>query len=252
MAAEFPYQRFAALRFDDYQQTARNEALTPNERSGFPEHYRQGAESAIIKDIVAKLPALTGERLMVADIGCGATPLTLAIGELCRTHGHELLLVDGAEVLAQLPNRPGVTKLASRFPELAANHEQLSGRYDAVIVYSVIQVTFLEGSTCPLCDALLGLLLPRRTGPDRGPPEPVAAPSVSGRRCRTRLSPRVHLDDEEPDLSWPALPAPEPDDAVVIGLLSRARAAGSHAWVMPQAPGLPMANRREDLVLEQP
>ena len=58
--------------------------------------------------------------------------------------------------------------------------------------------------------------------------------------------------DDEPDVSWPVLPTSELDDASVMALLSRARAAGFHAWLMPQAAGLPMANRREDLVIERP
>jgi hypothetical protein len=37
----------------------------------------------------------------------------------------------------------------------------------------------------------------------------------------------------------------------VFGLLARARDAGFQAWVVPQAPGLPMANRREDLLFER-
>jgi hypothetical protein len=39
---------------------------------------------------------------------------------------------------------------------------------------------------------------------------------------------------------------------VTLALLARARDAGFHAWVMPQPPALPMANRREDLVFERP
>lgn len=42
------------------------------------------------------------------------------------------------------------------------------------------------------------------------------------------------------------------DDSVLVGLLLQARAAGSHACVVPQARALPMANRREDLLVVQP
>jgi hypothetical protein len=42
------------------------------------------------------------------------------------------------------------------------------------------------------------------------------------------------------------------DDAVLVGLLSRARAAGFHAFLMPQARGLPMADRREDMLIVRP
>jgi hypothetical protein len=44
----------------------------------------------------------------------------------------------------------------------------------------------------------------------------------------------------------------EMDDAVVIALVSRARAAGFDAWLLPQPAGLPMANRREDIVIARP
>ena len=65
---------------------ARDESLSPNERSGFPESYRASAEWAILADILAKLPALSGEQATVVDVRCGSTPLTLAIGKLCHDH----------------------------------------------------------------------------------------------------------------------------------------------------------------------
>jgi len=42
------------------------------------------------------------------------------------------------------------------------------------------------------------------------------------------------------------------DDSVVLALLARARAQGFHAWVLPQASELPMANRREDILIRRP
>lgn len=42
------------------------------------------------------------------------------------------------------------------------------------------------------------------------------------------------------------------DDTVVLSILSRARAQGFHAWVVPQGEGLPMANRREDILIRKP
>jgi hypothetical protein len=247
-----PHERFSALRFDDFQQMARDESLTPNERSGFPESYRGGAETAILDDIVAKLPALAGSGATVADIGCGATPLTLAIGELCQTHEHQLLLIDGADVLAGLPERPGVVKLAGRFPDLAEIEAEWTERCDAVIVYSVMQLVFVESSVFTFLDASLAMLRPG------GRILIADLPNQSMRR-RFMASETGHAfhraymqTDAKPDLSWPALPRPEFDDASVIGLLGRARAAGFHAWLVPQAPGLPMANRREDLLIERP
>jgi hypothetical protein len=39
---------------------------------------------------------------------------------------------------------------------------------------------------------------------------------------------------------------------VIVAILSRARAAGADAYVVPQAPNLPMANRREDILIRLP
>jgi hypothetical protein len=251
MPGDGPYSRWSGLRFEDFQRMARDPSLTANERSGFPESYRAGAEQAIVSDIVAKLPVLTGEPATIVDIGCGATPLTFALIELCREHEHELLLIDGEDVLAQLPDGPGLTKLAGRFPDLA-EIESWSGRCDAIVVYSVMQLVFVEASIFGFFDAALAMLRPggRLLFAD--------LPNQSMRR-RFLASEKGHAfhheymqTDDPPDLPWPALPTPELDDASVVALLSRARAAGLHAWLMPQAPQLPMANRREDLLVERP
>jgi hypothetical protein len=38
----------------------------------------------------------------------------------------------------------------------------------------------------------------------------------------------------------------------MIALLLRARAAGADAYIVPQDPALPMANRREDILIRKP
>jgi hypothetical protein len=246
MPTEGPYSRFAGLRFDDFQRMARDPSLTANERSGFPESYRAGTEEAIVDDIVAKLPALAGENATVVDIGCGATPLTLALIELCRERRHQLLLIDGGDVLAQLPEGSAATKLAGRFPDLKEIEADWTGRCDAIIAYSVMQLVFVEASIFGFLDAALEML---RSG---GRILLADLPNQSMRRrflasAKGQAFHREYMQTHEPpDLPWPALPTPELDDASVLALL------GYHAWLMPQAPQLPMSNRREDLVIERP
>src|SRR5690606_36364104 len=60
---------------------------------------------------------------------------------------------------------------------------------------------------------------------------------------QTDEAPEVHFNRLEPD---------QIDDAVLLGLMARARAAGFDAYVLPQAPELPFANRREDLLVRRP
>jgi hypothetical protein len=58
--------------------------------------------------------------------------------------------------------------------------------------------------------------------------------------------------EEAPQVEFNQLEPGQLDDAVLTGLLMRARAAGFDAWIVPQAPSLPMANRREDILVERP
>jgi len=49
--------------------------------------------------------------------------------------------------------------------------------------------------------------------------------------------------------------APAPgkiDDAVLADLIARAQACGCDAYLLPQGAGLPMANRRDDLLIVRP
>jgi hypothetical protein len=58
--------------------------------------------------------------------------------------------------------------------------------------------------------------------------------------------------DEPPEVQFNRLEPGQMDDGVVLALLARARAQGFHAWVLPQATDLPMANRREDILIRRP
>ena len=42
------------------------------------------------------------------------------------------------------------------------------------------------------------------------------------------------------------------DDAIIFAILQRYRAAGMETYLLPQADNLPMANRREDILIVKP
>jgi len=46
------------LTFDDFRRLATDATLSPYEKIGFPDEYREGYEAAIFADIVAKLAPL--------------------------------------------------------------------------------------------------------------------------------------------------------------------------------------------------
>jgi hypothetical protein len=58
--------------------------------------------------------------------------------------------------------------------------------------------------------------------------------------------------NEIPKVSFTSVETGKIDDSVVIGLILRARAAGYDAYLLPQPSDLPMANRREDILIRKP
>jgi hypothetical protein len=170
----------------------------------------------------------------------------------CEENGHTLLLVDSDEMLAHHPDGERLRKFSGRFPECPELLEDYAGRVDAIIAYSVLHYVFPSASVHAFLDAALGLLA------HGGHMLIGDVPNVSKRR-RFFSSPagrdfhrRFTGSDEPPEVTFNE---PEPgkiDDAVLIGLMSRARAAGYDAYLIPQADALPMANRREDLLVVRP
>jgi SAM-dependent methyltransferase len=248
-----PFERFSGLDFGAFQRMAGDDSLSRHERSGFPDSLREGAEAAILDDVETKVPALRDARgRVVVDIGCGATPLTDELVRRCGARDHQLTLVDGLEVLESHRAVPGVRLRVGRFPGSPFLLQDMVGRCDVVLAYSVLQFVFAEASVHAFVDAALTLLAPG------GRLLLADLPNASMRRRflasdAGRAFHREYIGpDSDPPVAWPHLPAGELDDGVLFGLMARARDAGFHAWLAPQAAGLPMANRREDLLCERP
>ena len=246
-------RRFAELTFDDFRRLATDPSLSPYEKIGFPDSYREGYEPAIFADIEAKLPPLRERReQVVLDIGPGCSELPAMVRRRCEENEHTLLLVDSDEMLAHHPDGARVRKFSGRFPHCAALFDEYAGRVDAIIAYSVLHYVFPNASVHAFLDEAIRLLA------HGGHMLIGDVPNVSKRR-RFFASPagqQFHREftgsDEPPDLAWGELEPGKIDDAVLMGLVARARDAGCDAYLVPQAPELPMANRREDLLVVRP
>jgi hypothetical protein len=247
------YERFQGLGYEDFRRLASDDSLSPHERIGFPDPYREGKDEAILADILGKLPALAERGRTIVDIGPGCGLLALRLIALCRERGHALVLIDSDEMLGRLPDAPGVIKMPGLYPrDTARLFEEYRERVDAVLTYSVLQYVFAEGNVFDFLDRTLTLLAPggRLLAGD--------IPNVSKRkrffasdtgiRHHQAFTGRV----ERPPVAFNTMEAGQIDDAVVAALLLRCRHAGFDAYVMPQEPGLPMANRREDLLVCRP
>jgi len=246
------YSRFKDLTFDDFRRMASDPELTRHEKVGFPDEYRAGREGDIFRDVVGKLPLLEQRDRTVLEIGPGCSQLPVMLIDLCARQGHRLLLVDSAEMLAQLPDGEHVEKIAGRYPEVPALFEQHTDAVDVILAYSVVQYAFAEGNLWSFLDRSLALLavggamllgdIPNSSMRKR------FFASAAGVRCHQQFTGTSEL----PDVKFNVLEPGQMDDSVTIGILLRARAAGFHAFVVPQAHGLPMSNRREDILVLRP
>ena len=245
--------RFQNLDYDAFCALAGDPSLSRHEKVGFPDSYRQGKEEAIFRDVVAKMGSLQRHGARVVEIGPGCSQLPLMLAGRCADLGGELMWVDSAEMLALLPDAPHVRKVPGRFPQaLQPRMHELAGAVDAIVAYSVVQYVFAEGNVFQFFDACLGLLahggelligdVPNQTMRKRFFASPLGAATHQRHTGR----------DDLPEVQFNRLEPGQMDDSVVLALLARARAQGFHAWALPQAVDLPMANRREDILIRRP
>jgi hypothetical protein len=145
-----------------------------------------------------------------------------------------------------------VIKYASKYPHCKELLDDLHGRVNAILVYSVIQYVFSEGNIFDFLDKSLELLA------SGGRMLIGDIPNISMRKrfFASESGIRHHQEftstQEIPCVSFNSIEVNQIDDSIVIAVLSRARAAGFHAYVLPQGGDLPMANRREDILVIRP
>jgi len=243
---------FDDLTFERFRQLALEGDLSSHEKVGFPNEYREGKEQAIFADISRKLTALHRNGLVALDIGPGCSQLPVMLAEACRTVQGEVHLVDSAEMLQHLPDGPHIHKWAACFPDSPELLRQLAGKVDVIVCYSVIQYVFAEGNIWDFIDRCLLLLT------DGGQMLIGDIPNLTMRKRLFSSNQGLNLHreytgrDEVPDINFNTIELGRMDDSVVLSILARVRAQGFHCWVVPQASGLPMANRREDILICKP
>jgi hypothetical protein len=241
------------LTFDDFKKRAGDATLSGPEKVGFPTEYRAGKEDAIFADIVRKVPNLGLVNQTVLEIGPGCSDLALRMIEWSRERNHSLILVDSQEVLDQLPDRPFLTKFAGHYPDQCSGVlERYSGKVDALVCYSILHYLFVETNLFDFIDRSLSLLA------DAGQFLVGDIPNVSKRKRffasanGVRFHQKFTGTKEVPSLDFNTVEPGKIDDSVLLGLVLRARAAGFDAYLLPQPDELPMANRREDLLICKP
>jgi hypothetical protein len=156
-------------------------------------------------------------------------------------------------MLDQLPDAPFVRKVVACYPGGCPDLlSELAGKLDVILTYSVVQYVFVEARIFDFVDRSLELLA------DGGAMLIGDIPNSSRRKrfFRSAAGVKHHQaftnSDAIPHVEFNTLETGRIDDAVVLGLLARCRSAGFDAFVVPQADDLPMANRREDVLIRKP
>lgn len=246
------FNRFAKLSFNDFKGLARDETLSKYERIGFPDSYREGHEENIFSDIISKLTNLHDLSKIVLDVGPGCSDLPFLLIEQCRRNQHSLYLIDNAEMLSQLPDEIFINKSEAFYPNCPDIIEVLSCKVDVILCYSVLHYILIDTAFFRFLDTSLSLLAPG------GQMLIGDIPNISKRKRFFSSAAGVCYHhgfmntQENPQVEFNKIEHDQIDDAVVFALLQRARSQGFDAYVLPQAGNLPMANRREDILITRP
>jgi hypothetical protein len=234
--------------YDEFRERAKNDAFSLNEKCGFPEAFRSDQSAVIFADICSKLTVLANPGVKLLDVGAGCTDLAHYIIGATGRHGQSLTVIDSPEMLSLLPDRSHLTKIEGPFPDCTQKIAPF-GPFDAILAYDVVQTVFRDNNLFAFVDSAVELLK------EQGQFLIGDIPNATMRkRFMVSASGKVYHESHYPDLPEPSIVfnSLEPgqiDDGVILGLVARMRAAGLHAFVLPQGSDLPMATRREDILI---
>jgi len=239
-------KRKMELTFEDFKELATNPNLSESQKIGFPDSYRKGLSQLILSDIYTKLPIDSTQNKIIIDIGSGCGELTIELIETCYKNNHKLVLIDSEEMLSNLPDSPGVIKICGKFPFKNDELVNYLGKADYVLCYSVLFYIFAYDNLYHFLHEALNLLKPngrlligdipnidkreRFLKSEEGKKFLQNNDTISGSTAHDNLDQKM-------------------DDSIVMAIIARMRRFGSEAYLMPQSDNLPMANRREDILV---
>jgi len=234
------------LNFEDFKNLAKKKNLSLPEKIGFPTSYREGYYDAILNDIFTKLPINTTTKKVVLDIGCGCDVLTHKIIDVCKKQKHILLLNDSQEMLDNLPKDDYPKYIAGKFPLEHPLLNKYRGKIDFILCYSVLFYVFANDNIYQFIHEAVDLLkhggrmlvgdIPnfdkrnRFLQSEEGKAFLKNQKKIKGSTAHENLNQKM-------------------DDTVIFSLMMRLRKFGCETYLLPQNPDLPMANRREDILI---
>lgn len=246
------HKSFESLSYVDFKKMATNDELSPYEKIGFPDSYRAGYEELIFNDIKQKLPNLAKKNVNILDIGPGCSELPRKIITHSVDNDQTLFLIDSPEMLNLLPSGKNIIKIEGEYPNCRSSLSPWLGTFDVIICYSVLHYIFLENSLWRFVDTSIDLLAPG------GQMLIGDIPNVSKRKrffssdTGIEFHKKFMNTEENPVVDHLAVEHDKIDDSVITAVIMRVRNQGCDAYWLPQDKNLPMANRREDILICKP
>jgi len=240
------------MKYEHFRKLAKNNELSQYQKIGFLDLQRKGLEGIIFDEIKNKLANLNQERKAVLDIGPGCSELPKLLIDLCERQEHTLVFCDSEEMLSYHRNKKFLFKIPGIFPNTFEQVCAVNQKYDVILCYSVFQSVFVDVNTWDFIDKCMLLLNPQ------GQLLIGDIPNTSKRK--RFFSSQKGIDyhkknmkvDRDPEVIFNNIEAGNIDDAVILSLIMRVRAAGFDAYLLPQGENLPMSNRREDILIVRP
>lgn len=242
-------KQFSRITFEEFKHFANDESFSKYEKIGFPDEYRKNQEKNIFDDLNQKLN-LDRSRINILDIGCGCSDLLKHLIHNSQHLEQNLILVDSEEMLNLTKDEACISKVPGKFPDCFDKLEKYTNQIDVIIVYSVLQHIVLDSNPYSFFDKCLELLKSEGTLIIGDIPNY----SKRNRFFQSDRGKSMHQEFSNNDGS----PAPHTefpdnfekiDDGLLFGIMLRYRALGFETYLVPQNPQLPMANRREDLLI---
>lgn len=244
-------RRFDNLTFEDFRKLAQDKDLSSFEKIGFPSAFREGHENSIFSDIKSKVTNLNLLSTRVLDIGCGCGTLAELVIENSKTLNQALTFIDSEEMLNENPDLDFLVKIPGKFPEIP-EISKLFETQDAIICYSVFQYILEETSFTKFIDTCLSLLAPRGQLLIGDIPNQSMRRRFLSSESGIEHHKKYFEDDTAPEIRPFETELGKCDDSTIIAIISRARASGFHAFLLPQNEKLPFSNRREDILIVRP
>lgn len=250
MSEQSKIEKLSNLDFNKFKTLANDATLSRYEKIGFFNHFREGKELFIWSDIQSKVDTLSEIGARVLDIGPGCSDLPFMLLKNAEEKGQSVVFIDSQEMLNQLPDFDCCEKLPAMFPDETVNWcKENAESFNAIICYSVLHIIALESNVGLTIECICDLLAPG------GYALIADIPNVSKRNRFFSSSEGVayHQKNNGPE-SFPEINLKEKkrgefDDSEILSIIKLARLKGVEAFLVPQNSQLPLANRREDIVL---